>query len=49
MTDLVSEKQPSDRMSDPSEIGALALWLCASIAHNVTGTAIPVDRGWTAQ
>ena len=49
IADLLSEKQPSKRMSDPSEIGALALWLCAPIAHNVTGTAIPVDGGWTAQ
>jgi 3-hydroxybutyrate dehydrogenase len=49
IADLVSEKQPSGRMSDASEIGALALWLCAPIAHNVTGTAIPVDGGWTAQ
>ncbi|MFT7594850.1 MAG: 3-hydroxybutyrate dehydrogenase, partial [Paracoccaceae bacterium] len=33
----------------PSEIGALALWLCDPVAHNITGTAIPVDGGWTAQ
>jgi 3-hydroxybutyrate dehydrogenase len=33
----------------PVEIGALALWLCAPVAHNVTGTAIPIDGGWTAQ
>lgn len=46
---LLTEKQPSRRLSDPSEIGALALWLCAPVAHNVTGTAIPVDGGWTAQ
>ena len=46
---LLAEKQPSRRISDPAEIGALALWLCAPIAHNVTGTAIPVDGGWTAQ
>lgn len=49
IADLLSEKQPSRRLSDPAEIGALALWLCAPIAHNVTGTAIPVDGGWTAQ
>jgi 3-hydroxybutyrate dehydrogenase len=49
IAELLAEKQPSLRMSDPSEIGALALWLCAPIAHNVTGTAIPVDGGWTAQ
>lgn len=46
---LLAEKQPSRRTSDPSEIGALALWLCAREAHNVTGTSIPVDGGWTAQ
>lgn len=49
IADLLAEKQPSRRTSDPSEIGALALWLCAPIAHNVTGTVIPVDGGWTAQ
>lgn len=49
VADLLSEKQPSLRISAPAEIGALALWLCAPIAHNVTGTAIPIDGGWTAQ
>ena len=49
IADLLAEKQPSQRLSDPSEIGALALWLCHGAAHNVTGTAIPVDGGWTAQ
>jgi len=49
IADLLSEKQPSRRMSTPSDIGALALWLCNPAAHNVTGTAIPVDGGWTAQ
>ena len=47
--ELVAEKQPSTRTADPSEIGALAVWLCAPIAHNVTGTSIPIDGGWTAQ
>lgn len=49
IADLLAEKQPSKRTSDPSEMGALALWLCDPIAHNVTGTQIPVDGGWTAQ
>jgi 3-hydroxybutyrate dehydrogenase len=47
--DLLREKQPSMRMSLPAEIGSLAAWLCDPAAHNVTGTAIPVDGGWTAQ
>jgi 3-hydroxybutyrate dehydrogenase len=46
---LLAEKQPSQRLSDPSEIGRLALWLSAPESHNVTGAAIPVDGGWTAQ
>ncbi len=49
LLDLVREKQPSRRVSDPDEIGALALWLCQPIAHNITGAAIPIDGGWTAQ
>jgi len=49
IADLLSEKQPSKRMSDPSEIGELCLWLCHRAAHNITGTSIPIDGGWTAQ
>lgn len=46
---LLADKQPSQRTSDPSEIGELALWLCSPVAHNITGVALPVDGGWTAQ
>lgn len=49
IADLLSEKQPSRRLSHPSEIGELALWLTSKSAHNINGTAIPVDGGWTAQ
>jgi len=49
VADLLAEKQPSQRLSQPSEIGALALWLCSPVAHNVTGASIPVDGGWTSQ
>jgi len=49
IADLLSEKEPSRRMTSPDEIGELALWLCNKAAHNITGTAIPVDGGWTAQ
>lgn len=49
IADLLSEKQPSRRMSSPSDIGALALWLTDPAAHNINGAAIPVDGGWTAQ
>lgn len=46
---MLAEKQPSHRLSSPTEIARLAVWLCAPDAHNITGTAIPVDGGWTAQ
>ncbi len=49
IADLLSEKEPSRRMSSPTDIGALVLWLCNPIAHNINGAAIPVDGGWTAQ
>ena len=49
IADLLSEKQPSRRMSSPADIGAVAVFLCSQAAHNITGTAIPVDGGWTAQ
>lgn len=49
IADLLSEKQPSGRMSSPVDIGALALWLCSPAAHNINGAALPVDGGWTAQ
>ena len=47
--DLVREKQPTQRMSAPKEIGQLTAWLCHPIAHNITGTVIPVEGGWTSQ
>lgn len=46
---LLGEKQPSLRMSLPDDIAAMALWLCRREAHNVTGAALPMDGGWTAQ
>jgi len=36
-------------MSLPEEIASLAVFLCRREAHNITGTAMPVDGGWTAQ
>jgi 3-hydroxybutyrate dehydrogenase len=46
---MLFEKQPSRRLSAPDEIARLAVWLCDPAAHNITGTAIPIDGGWTAQ
>jgi 3-hydroxybutyrate dehydrogenase len=46
---MLAEKQPSHRLSSATEIARLAVWLCAPESHNITGTAIPIDGGWTAQ
>lgn len=49
IADLLSEKQPSLRMTQTADLGALAVFLCGPAAHNLTGVTIPVDGGWTAQ
>ncbi len=49
IADLLSEKQPSKRLATPEDIGALAVFLSSHAAHNITGAAIAVDGGWTAQ
>ena len=49
IADLLSEKQPSQRMTTPEEIGALTVYLCSRAAHNITGAAISIDGGWSAQ
>jgi NAD(P)-dependent dehydrogenase (short-subunit alcohol dehydrogenase family) len=41
--------QPQRRVADPAEIGAAVVWLCSDHASYVTGAAIPVDGGLTAQ
>ena len=40
---------PSGRMGRPEEIGESVVWLCSDYASFVTGHAMPVDGGWTAQ
>ncbi|HBZ44318.1 MAG TPA: 3-hydroxybutyrate dehydrogenase [Maritimibacter sp.] len=46
---LLAEKQPSQRLTRTSDLGALAVFLCSDAAQNITGVTIPVDGGWTAQ
>jgi len=41
--------QAMKRMGDPDEVAAAVLWLASDDASFVTGTAVPVDGGYTAQ
>jgi 3-hydroxybutyrate dehydrogenase len=41
--------QPSKRFAEVEELGALATFLCSNAAKSITGIALPVDGGWTAQ
>ena len=47
--DLLAEKHPSLRFTEPAELGAFAVFLCSAAAGNLTGAALPMDGGWTAR
>lgn len=47
--DLLREKQPNQTLLPPERIGDVAVFLCSEAAAGITGTALPVDGGWTAQ
>jgi len=47
--DLLKEKQPNLALLPPSRIGEVAAFLCSELAAGITGVALPVDGGWTAQ
>ena len=47
--DLLREKQPNLTLLPPGRIGDVAVFLCSDAAAGITGVALPVDGGWTAQ
>jgi 3-hydroxybutyrate dehydrogenase len=47
--ELLREKQPMLAFSTPGQIGTLTVYLCSDEAATMTGTALPIDGGWTAQ
>ncbi len=46
--DVLLKQQPNKRFATVEEIGALVAFLCGAEAQSITGTALPVDGGWTA-
>jgi 3-hydroxybutyrate dehydrogenase len=47
--ELLREKQPNLTLLPPSALGEVAVFLCSPAAAGITGVALPVDGGWTAQ
>lgn len=46
---LLLKKQPSGQFATPEQMGELAVFLASDDAAQITGAAISVDGGWTAQ
>jgi len=46
--DVLLAAQPNKRFAEVDELGALAVFLCGPGGRSITGTALPVDGGWTA-
>ena len=40
--------QPPRRFVTVEQVSALELFLCSDAAASITGTALPIDGGWTA-
>ena len=47
--DVLLRAQPTRRFVVTEEIGALAQFLCSDAAASITGSALPIEGGWTAQ
>lgn len=47
--DLLGAKQPSGQFVTPEQIGGFVTFLCSASADQITGTALSIDGGWTAQ
>ncbi|MCW1918062.1 3-hydroxybutyrate dehydrogenase [Rhodobacter sp. KR11] len=47
--DVLLAAQPTRSFVQPGQVGALAAFLCSPAAAQITGTALPIDGGWTAQ
>jgi 3-hydroxybutyrate dehydrogenase len=44
----LSSRQPSGRFVSMQNVGAMVIFLCSAAASDITGTALPVDGGWSA-
>jgi 3-hydroxybutyrate dehydrogenase len=47
--DVLLHAQPTRQFVTTEQIGALSVFLCSGAAASITGTALPIEGGWTAQ
>jgi 3-hydroxybutyrate dehydrogenase len=46
---VLLQAQPTRQFVTTEQIGALSVFLCSGAAASITGTALPIEGGWTAQ
>lgn len=47
--DVLLHAQPTRKFVTTEDVGALTVFLCQDSAKSITGTALPIEGGWTAQ
>jgi 3-hydroxybutyrate dehydrogenase len=47
--EVILAAQPNKRFIASEELGDIVLFLCSDAAASITGTALPVEGGWTAR
>ena len=46
---LLAGKQPTGRLIAAEDVAALMVFLCGPESADITGAALPIDGGWSAQ
>jgi len=47
--DVMLAGQPTKKFVGLDEVGAFAVFLASNAGASITGAALPIDGGWTAQ
>ena len=47
--EVILASQPNKRFVEVAELGALVVFLASPAGASITGTALPVEGGWTAR
>ena len=45
---IMLQKAAIKKLLDPSDVAEVVKFLCSDAASSITGSAIPIDGGWTA-